>query len=139
MAVGCASVGKMPAEVDAKTKAMQPPVGKALVYVVRATLLGKPFGGNITANDKYVGTTKGGIYVYAILDPGEYKFKVSGHDNSSEITETLEAEKTYFIEEQVYPGVFKGFAKLTLLDADHGRQTLQKCSLGDKLGENISH
>jgi hypothetical protein len=138
-AVGCASVGKMPVEVDSQVKSMQPPADKALVYVVRPTFLGKPFGGNITANDIYVGTTQGGIYVYAILTPGEYKFKVSGHDNSSDITATIEAGKTYFIEENVYPGFIKGIAKLTLLDNDQGRKALQECSLGDKLGENIAH
>ena len=137
--VGCTSVGKMPPEVDSQVKAMQPPVGKALVYVVRPTSLGKPFNGTITANGTYVGTTRGGMFVYAILPPGECKFKVTGHDNSSSIKTTLEADKTYFIKEEVFPGVIRGFAKLVLLDNDSGRKDLQHCSLGDKLGENIAH
>jgi hypothetical protein len=139
VAVGCSSVGVMPPAVDSQVKAMQPPAGKALVYVVRPTLLGKPFDGTITADGTYVGTTRGKVFVYALLLPGTYKFKVTGHDNSSEIKASLEAGKTYFIKEEVFPGLFRGFAKLALLDDKSGREALQECSLGDKLGENIAH
>jgi hypothetical protein len=142
MAVGCSTmntVNAMPAEVDSQVKSMQPPPGKSLVYVVRPTSLGKPFGGKITANDEYVGTTQGHMYVYAILAPGEYKFKVTGHDNSADIVVKLEADKIYFIKQGLYPGFFYGFTKLELLDNDEGRKTLQECTLGDKLGRNIAH
>jgi hypothetical protein len=145
MAVGCSTmnnVKRMPAEADSKAKSLQPPSGKSLVYVVRPTLLGKPFGGNITANNEYVGTTQGGLYVYATLAPGEYTFKVTGHDNDSTIVVNLEAGKIYFIKQEVYPSLFTGFkgrTKLALLDNDQGRKVLQECRLGDKLGENIEH
>ena len=79
------------------------------------------------------------MYVYCILAPGEYKFKVSGQDDSSEIGVNLEASKIYFIKQSVYVGIFKGLTKLTLLDNDEGRKVLQECTLGDKLGENIAH
>jgi hypothetical protein len=142
MAVGCATmntVKEMPAEVDSKVKSMQPPSGKALVYVVRPTLLGKPFGGNITANGEFVGTTQGSMYVYAILIPAEYTFKVTGQDNESEITVNLEADKTYYIYQSVYPGLFKGLTELKLVTKEEGREALEKCTLGDRLGKNIAH
>jgi Protein of unknown function (DUF2846) len=142
MAVGCATmntVNPMSADVDAKVKNLQAPSGKALVYVVRPTFLGKPFGGNITANDEYVGTTQGGIYVYAVLSPGEYKFKVSGQDNESEIVVNIEANKTYYIYQSVYPGLLKGTTKLELVNKEEGKKALQECTLGDKLGKNIAH
>ena len=142
MAVGCATmntVKEMPASVDSKVKSMQPPSGKSLVYVVRPTLLGKPFGGNITANDEFVGTTQGTIYVYAVLTPGEYKFKVTGHDNDSEIMVKLEADTTYYIYQSVYPGFLKGLTELKLVNKEEGREALEKCTLGDKLGKNVAH
>ena len=110
-----------------------------VVYVVRPTLLGKPFGGNITANDEFVGTTQGTIYVYAVLTPGEYKFKVTGHDNESEIVVKLEADTTYYIYQSVYPGFLKGLTELKLVNKEEGREALEKCTLGDKLGKNIAH
>ena len=142
MAVGCATmntVKEMPAEVDSKVKSMQPPSGKSLVYVVRPTSLGKPFGGTITANDEFIGTTQGTMYVYAVLTPGEYNFKVTGHDNESEIVVNLEADKTYYIYQSVYPAIFKGATSLKLINKEKGRKALEECRLGDKLGKNISH
>ena len=138
-AFGCATITTMPVEIDAKVKNMQPPSGKSLVYVVRPTWLGKPFHGNITADDEFVGTTQGGIYVYAVLTPGEYTFKVTGHDNDAEIVVNLEADKTYYIYKGVVPGIIKGFTSLKLLNQEEGRENLQKCALGDKLGKNIAH
>ena len=142
MAIGCATmntVKEMPAEVDSKVKSMQPPSGKSLVYVVRPTLLGKPFAGNITANGEFVGTTQGRMYVYAVLTPGEYKFKVTGQDNESEIVVNLEADKIYYVYQSVYPGLFKGTTGLKLVNKEEGREALEKCTLGDKLGKNIAH
>lgn len=142
MVFGCATmnaVEEMPAEIDAKVKNMQPPSGKSIVYVVRPTFLGKPFGGNITANDEFVGITQGGMYVYAILPPGEYKFKVTGQDTDSDIVVNLEADKIYYIHQGVYPGLFRGITSLTLLNQDDGRKELQECTLGNKLGKNIAN
>jgi hypothetical protein len=139
---GCATmntVKEMPSEVDLKVKNMQPPAGKSLVYVVRPTFLGKPFGGDITANDDFIGTTQGGIYVYAVLPPGEYKFKVTGHDNESEIVMLLDGDQTYYLYQSVFPGLLKGTTSLKLVNKEEGREALQKCKLGDKLGRNISH
>ncbi len=140
-AMGCATmntVKPMPADIDAKIKNLVPSPEKSLVYVVRPTMLGKPFGGTITANDEYIGTTQGGIYVYAVLAPDEYKFKVTGHDNESEIVVNLEAGKTYYIYQSVYPAIFKGATSLALVSEEKGLKSLQKCKLGDKLGVNIA-
>jgi hypothetical protein len=142
MAVGCATmntVNPMPAAVDAKVKNMQAPTGKSLVYVVRPTFLGKPFGTDITANDEYLGTTQGGIYVYAVLAPGDYKFKVTGHDNDPEIMLKLEKDKTYYIYQSVYPGLLKGVGKIEAVSQEEGKKALQECTLGDKLGKNVAH
>jgi hypothetical protein len=141
-AVGCATmntVNEMPADLDSKVKSLQPSSGKSLVYVVRPTMLGKPFGGTITANDEFIGTTQGAMYVYAVLTPGEYKFKVTGQDNDSEIVVNLEADKTYYIYQSVYPAFFKGATTLKLVNDKEGREALEKCKLGDKLGKYIAH
>ncbi len=142
MAFGCATMNKvkpMPGEIDQKVKSLQPPSGKSLVYVVRPTFLGKPFGGEITANGEYIGTTQGGLYVYAVLTPGNYLFKVTGHDNSPEVNVNLDVDQTYYIYQSVYPGVIKGMAGLKLVDQVEGNKALQECKLGDKLGDNTAH
>ena len=65
-AAGCATtntVSAMPAESDAKVKVLRPPSKWDLVYVVRPTMLGKPFGDTITANGDFMATTQGHMYV----------------------------------------------------------------------------
>jgi hypothetical protein len=142
MAFGCATmntVNQMPTEIDTKVKNLQPPSGKSLVYIVRPTSLGKPFAGIISANDEYVGTTQGNMFVYAVLAPGGYKFKVTGQDTDSEVDVTLEANKIYYIKQGVFPAVFKGATSMSLLNNEEGREALKECTLGDKLGKNIAH
>jgi hypothetical protein len=133
------TVKAVPADIDDRVKHLQPPQGKSLVYVVRPTSLGKPFGGNITANGEFIGTTQGTLYVYAVLPPGDTQFKVTGHDTDSEINVTLEADHTYYIYQSVYPAIFRGATSLKLVDSEEGRKALEKCRLGDKLGKNIVH
>lgn len=134
---GCASmnsVSEMPAEMDARVKSLQAPAGKALVYIIRPSILGKPFGSQITANEAFIGTTQGGIYIYSILEPGEYKFKVTGHDKDAEFSAKFEAGQTYYIYQSMYPGMIRGFTSLEVVDAAKGRAALNECKLGDKLG-----
>lgn len=143
MAVGCAKAKQVPWAVDYKTKNMQPPSGKALVYVLRPYARGVAVAGVIIANEEYIGMTKVDTYVYAILNPGEYKFRVSGFDNDSEIIVNLEADQTYYIYQIVYmnplTALLSGFTRLKLVDKEEGRKLLKRCHLSDKLGENIVH
>jgi len=142
MAVGCQTlntVKEMPAEVDFKVKSMQPPSGKSLVYVMRPTTFAKALGSNITANGEFIGTTQGTMYVYAVLTPGEHKFKVTGHDNVAEIVVNLEADKTYYIYQSLYFFLYNGATNLELVNKEKGRKALEECRLGDKLGKNIAH
>ena len=138
VASGCSSnIAAAPSDVDARVKNLQPPSGKALVYILRPTWLGKPFAGHITANGQVIGSMEGEMYVYAALDPGQYEFKVTGQDNDSHITVNLEAGKKYYIYQSVYSGVLKGFTSLDLVDDDKGRAALGQCALSNDLGSNV--
>lgn len=137
---GCSTmntVSKMPSDVDARVKNLAPPAGMSLVYVVRPTMLGFPFGGTVTANDELVGVTQGGIFVYAVLPPGDYKFKVTGHDNDGELTAKLDADRTYYVYQSLYTGLFRGITSLELVSTEKGREAISQCSLGNKLGTHV--
>jgi len=60
-------------------------------------------------------------------------------ESKKEIMVNLEADKTYYIYQSVYPALFKGGTSLKLVNKEEGREALEKCKLGDKLGKNIAH
>lgn len=132
---GCATVGKMPVEMDLKIKEMKSPEGKALVYIVRPSSFGFAIKMTVTCDGEYVGTTAGKRYIYTVLSPGNHLF-VSKAENKSELSIVLEEGKTYYLEQQVKMGLIKARNKLVRLDEVEGRNKLSKCSLSDDLGEN---
>jgi hypothetical protein len=107
---------------------MQPPPGKALVYIIRSSVLGLAVGVRVSINDYKIGLTRGRSFLYAILDPGTHIIR-SMAENTSEIQLNVEAGKTYFIEQVIKMGVLIARNKIILLDEEYGRQLLNKCKL----------
>jgi len=121
-------------EMDAKAKALVPPKGKSLVYIVRPTFLGKPFSHDITCDKVRIGSTCGGYYIFTVINPGKHIF-TSKCDNTSEFELMTDAGKTYYLEESVYPGVLKGIVKLSEADQTAGKKKLGECKLS---GDNTA-
>jgi hypothetical protein len=124
---GCAAA-KISSDNLAAIKTMQPPAGKALLYVVRPQTYGLALHFTVLCDDKKIGELSAKRFIYIVLDPGTHHF-VTHAANTSEITVTVEAGQTYFIQQQVVMGAF--YAEnhfLTLSDLD-GRKKLNKCEL----------
>jgi hypothetical protein len=135
---GCVQMQVKPAgdDLDAKAKALTPAKGKALVYIIRPTMLGKPFAHEVTMDKQKIGSTCGYYYVYTNASPGKRMFTVKG-DNTSELEITAEAGKTYYVEQKVYPMVWKGGVSMSLVDQTEGKKILGQCKLsGDNLAGN---
>lgn len=132
--VGCSAVGKMPTAIDLKIRDLQPPEGKALVYVMRPTSFGSIVKMGVTANGQYIGATGGRRYIYTVLDPGKYVFE-SKAENTSEVHIVLEAGKTYYFEQVVKMGILMARNELVRLDDIEGRKKLSQCSLSNDLGK----
>ena len=131
---GCSAVGKMPTAVDLKIRDLNPPEGKALVYILRPTSLGSIVKMEVTANGQYIGATGGKRYIYTILDPGKYIFS-SKAENTSELHIVLEAGKTYYLEQKVKMGIILARNELLRLDDIEGHRKLSQCSLSNDLGK----
>lgn len=127
---GCVSMQVSPADdaADAKAKALTVPKGKALVYIVRPTSIGKPFAHEITLDGKRIGSTCGYYYIYVFVSPGKHKFTASG-DYSGDVELTVEAGKIYFIQQRVQAGVWKGGSALAVVSETEGRKYLSECRL----------
>jgi len=127
---GCVQmqVNTAPDNADAKAKALTPVKGKALIYIIRPTMLGKPFAHEITMDGKKIGSTCGYYYIYTFASPGKHKLTATG-DYTGELDLTVEAGKTYYIEHKVFPALWKGGASLALINGTDGKKKLGECKL----------
>jgi len=129
--VGCSAVPKADTELDTRIKNLTPPSGKALVYILRPNSYGSMAVFNTTVNGEFIGSTGGKRYIYTILAPGTYTFSTKA-ENRKELPIVLEADQTYFLEQQVHMGIMSARNKLVRIDERDGRFKLQKCFLSDK-------
>jgi hypothetical protein len=104
------------------------PPDKALIYVIRPTLGGHKVQTKLGVDGKWVGVNRGNNYFFLTLEPGEHYF-CSQAENKSVMALTVEAGKTYFLQQKIRMGWMKARNKLELVDEAEGRKGLAKCHL----------
>ena len=82
------------------------PTDKALVYVMRTTIIGYKIHSKLAVDGKWAGTNRGKTYFFLTLDPGEHFF-CSESENQDAIAFTVEPGKTYYLQQQVKAGMWK--------------------------------
>lgn len=123
MSVGIASFAQ---ETDYRS--IKPPKGKSLVYIVRPSLFGLAPGFKVYANGQYLGQTFGKNYLYSVFEPGEQVITNTAENKDILVLKT-EADKTYFVKQNMKTGLWTARAELTVLNEDEGRKALMKCGL----------
>jgi hypothetical protein len=113
---------------EKKIRSMDPPRGKALVYITRSELIGFAVNMKLRVNGKHVATTNGRNYICLILDPNTYVIE-SICDNFSKLKLEIKANTKYFLAQKLKPGGWKGITSLELVDEKIGYKRLKKCSL----------
>jgi hypothetical protein len=104
----------------------KPEAGKALVYVVRPTSMGYAVKSFFLVDDAIAGINRGSSYFYVQVDPGRRVFW-SKSENIDALELTVEAGRTYYIQQQVQIGGFRARTKLSVLDEAEGKSALAKC------------
>ena len=104
------------------------PADKALVYVMRTTIIGYKIHSKLAVDGKWMGTNRGKTYFFVTLDPGEHFF-CSESENQDAIALTVEAGKTYYVQQQVKAGMWKARTKLAILDEAKGKKELEDLNL----------
>ncbi len=107
---------------------VQPPSDKAVVYLIRPSMLGQLINTKVEIDGQYIGKTKGKQYLYTVLDPGTHTI-TSIAENTSEVPIELEAGKQYFFEQEIKMGVLKARNELVRIKEEDARIKLQKCKL----------
>jgi hypothetical protein len=116
--------------LDAKTdKSSHPtpdaPADKALVYVVRPTMMGNKIQTKLAVDGHWVGVNRGNNYFYLTLDPGTHYF-CSQAENRSVLAVKVEAGKTYYLQQKITMGLMKARNKLIEVEPDKGKEDVAK-------------
>lgn len=113
---------------DSIARNLKPDSNKAIVYLIRPSVLGFAIRMDISCDSQYIGTTGAEKYIYTILDSGKHVF-LSRSENKAWLDLVLEPGKIYYIEQQVKMGWIYARTKLKLLDEEEGKKILAKCKL----------
>ena len=116
--------------VDAKTdKNSHPtpeaPADKAMIYVVRPTMMGNKIQTKLAVDGHWVGVNRGNNYFYFTLDPGMHYF-CSQAENHSVLALQVEAGKTYYLQQKITMGLMKARNKLVTVDEAKGKEDVAK-------------
>jgi hypothetical protein len=103
----------------------EPSADKAVVYIVRPTMMGNKIQTKLGVDGKWVGANRGHNYFFLTLDPGEHYF-CSKAENKSVMALKVEAGKTYFVEQKIKMGFMKARNKLALISDEEGKKKLAK-------------
>ena len=108
--------------------APEPPADKALIYVMRTTILGYKIHSKLAVDSKWMGVNRGKTYFFFTLDPGEHFF-CSEAENQDYLALTVEAGKTYYLKQRVEPGLWKARTDLAVIDEEKAKKELPDLNL----------
>jgi len=101
----------------------EPADGKAIVYVLRPSLMGNKVQTKLAVDGQWSGVNRGNNYFFFTLDPGEHYF-CSQAENRSLLTLKVEAGKTYYLQQHIQMGVMKARNKLDTMTEEEGKKKL---------------
>lgn len=133
---GCASVPsqkRMQDEIAGFQLPKLPEPDKAIVYVVRPSIIGTLIRFNIFVDDKKlesnIGYTKGREYIYFNLPPGSHRI-LSKAENWDTIDITAKAGDVIFLQQDPKMGLVLARNSIKLIDEYEGRYNVKRLSLG---------
>ncbi len=104
------------------------PADKALIYVIRPSMMGNKIQSKLAVDGDWKGTNRGDNYFYFTLDPGEHYF-CSLAENHSVLKLDVAAGKTYYLQQHIRMGVMKARNKLTVMSEEEGKTKLADAHL----------
>lgn len=133
---GCATLPR-PDEMKASVAMYQlpklPEAGKAIVYVVRPSSLGKVIRFNVFIDNQEpeseVGYTRGGQYIYFNLTPGDHQI-LSKAENWAEANVSAKAGDILFIQQEPSMGIIMARNSIIKIQDYEGKYHVKNLELG---------
>ena len=111
------------------------PSDKAMIYVMRPTMIGFKIDSKLAVDGQWMGVNRGKTVQIAVvhhmritLEPGEHFF-CSESENQSYLALTVEAGKTYYLQQKVKAGIWKARTELVVMDETTGKKKLADVNL----------
>ena len=125
---GCASVPMANPERDTQAKTFSVKPNKANIYIYRNESMGAAIKMPVAVDGKLVGDTAAKTYLLVEVNPGAHKI-VSKTENDSTLDVNAEANKNYFVWQEVKMGGFSARSQLQLVDEATGKAAVNECKL----------
>jgi hypothetical protein len=125
---GCASVPMASDEQDSKAKKFAVPAGKSNIYIYRNESFGGAKKMSVLVDGKMVGDTVSKSYIYLTVNPGKHTV-TSRAENESVLNVTTQANKNYFIWQEVKMGGWSARSLLQLVDDATGKKGVGESKL----------
>ena len=125
---GCASVPMAPLDQDAQAKQFLPVPKMAALYIYRNETFGAAIPMTVTVNGKALGQTASKTYFRLNVIPGKYTIE-SHAESISNLPLSVEAEKLYFVWQEVKMGVWMARSMLQSVDEKTGRSGVMESQL----------
>ncbi len=106
----------------------EPSADKAMIYVLRTSMLGYKIASKLAVDGKWMGVNRGKTYFYFSVDPGKRYF-CSEAENQDYLSLDVEAGKTYFLKQRVEMGMWKARTDLVVVEEAKGREELKDVNL----------
>ena len=104
------------------------PVDKALIYVLRPTMMGNKVQSKLAVDGEWKGVNRGDNYFFFTVEPGEHYF-CSQSENQEYLKLTVEAGKTYYLQQKVKMGIWKARTDLVVMTEEDGKKKLKDVHL----------
>lgn len=104
------------------------PEDKALIYVLRPTFIGMKIHSKLAVDGEWKGVNRGKTYFFFTVEPGERYF-CSESENQDYLKLTVEAGKTYYLQQKVEMGLWKARTNLVVMTEEKGKEKLKDVHL----------
>ena len=104
------------------------PSDKALIYVLRPTMIGFKIGSKLAVDGEWKGVNRGKTYFYFTVEPGERYF-CSESENQDYLKLNVEAGRTYYLQQRVEFGMWKARTSLVIMNEVEGKEKLKDVNL----------
>jgi hypothetical protein len=113
------------AQDDSLAKNFTPSPGKAIVYIIRPSIMAAAIEMRLDCDSFFVGWINPKTYLFTVLDSGDHTF-IAKSENKSTLKIHLDGGQKYYLEQDAKMGIMYARTKLRIITPEEGIKYLSK-------------